>query len=296
MQRRRGERDQSWEESPAGVAGLGSTRVDSSYRGGGLEKGGLEQRPEGRRERPRDCTGSGGGKLAGSPRQAQKKPGPPCGRPGLDWDDSCEPSLNPHDDRPMPQGRHAKDDRPTIQVPTAAGAAGASVGTATGATSVGTPSEITLAPLQSPFGQPPETAPPSTPYSAEAPPQLEQPLETAPPSTISLPPQLEQPLEAGAESPQLEQPLEAGAASPQLPQPLSAAGAAPWQPREAFLAWSLARRPTRFLPWQLAAAAGAGAASQPESQAGAASAAAAPWQPFLAWSLASRPPWQDFRP
>jgi hypothetical protein len=64
-----------------------------------------------------------------------------------------------------------------------------------------------------------------------------------------------------------------------LSQPLSqagAAGAAPWQPRAAFLAWCLARRPTRFLPWQLGAAAGAGAASHPESQAGAASAAAAP--------------------
>ena len=261
--------------------------------------GAVARRPA---ESPPRLYGARRGKVGRIATPGAKKPGPPCGRPGLDWDDSCEPSLNPRADRPMPQGRHAKDDRRTIQVPTAAGAAGASVGTATGATSVGTPSEITLAPLQSPFGQPPETAPPSTPYSVEAPPQLEQPLETAPPSTISLPPQLEQPLAAGAESPQLEQPLEAGAASPQLPQPLSQAGAAgaaaPWQPRAAFLAWSLARRPTRFLPWQLAAAAGAGAgaASQPESQAGAASAAAAPWQPFLAWSLASRPPWQDFRP
>lgn len=65
-----------------------------------------------------------------------------------------------------------------------AGAAGASVGTAgaiteVGADSVGTPSEMTLAPLQSPFGQPPETAPPSITWP---PPQLEQPLEMAPES------------------------------------------------------------------------------------------------------------------
>ena len=99
----------------------------------------------------------------------QKKPGPPCGRPGLDWDDSCEPSLNPGADQPVPQGRHAKSKHRTIQVPTAAGAAGASVGTdgaawvgTAGADSVVTPSEITLEPLQSPFGQPPETMPPST--------------------------------------------------------------------------------------------------------------------------------------
>ena len=76
MQRRRGERNQSWEESPAGVAGLGSTGIDSSYRGGGREKGGLEQRPEGRRKRPRDCTGPAGKKLAG-PTSGHKKTGPP---------------------------------------------------------------------------------------------------------------------------------------------------------------------------------------------------------------------------
>ena len=60
-------------ESPAGVAGLGSTEVDSSYRGGGREKGVLEAGPW---MPPRDCTGPDGKKLAITTPGA-KKTGPP---------------------------------------------------------------------------------------------------------------------------------------------------------------------------------------------------------------------------
>ena len=71
-------------EAPAGVAGLGSTRIGSSYRGGARKNEARSRAPQAGGKSPGDWTGPGGEKLAESPRPALKKPGPPCGRPGLD--------------------------------------------------------------------------------------------------------------------------------------------------------------------------------------------------------------------
>ena len=64
-------------EAPAGVARLGSTRIDSSYRGGARKNEARSRPPKAGGKSPGDWTGPGGGKLAGSPRPVPKKTGPP---------------------------------------------------------------------------------------------------------------------------------------------------------------------------------------------------------------------------